>query len=186
MNETIKTIMERFSCRDFESTALTDEQIAILTDAALASPSALNLQPWQVIMITDKKLIDEMGEEAINIFRESEDQTAYNRIMERGGIAFYNAPCMMMVPAAKSEWASLDCGILSQNVSLAAHAIGLGSVICGMARVPLEGPRGGEFLKRMNFPNDYVFGISILIGYVKTSKEPHELDKSKVTFVKGD
>jgi hypothetical protein len=78
----------------------------------------------------------------------------------------------------------MDCGILSQNVSLAAHSIGLGSVICGMARIPLAGSRGAEFFERMNFPKSYEFGIAILFGTVKTGKEPHELDQSKVSRVK--
>ena len=53
MNETLKTIAERYSCRDFAETPLTSEQIKAIVDAALAAPSAMNNQPWHVIMITD-------------------------------------------------------------------------------------------------------------------------------------
>ena len=42
MNETLKNIAERNSCRDFAGTQVTDEQIEILVNAALASPSAVN------------------------------------------------------------------------------------------------------------------------------------------------
>ena len=177
--------MERFSCRDFKDTPLTDEQIKVLVEAALASPSAVNLQPWRIIMITNKALIEEMDIEGMNQLRAAEDQTTYQRFMDRGGSMFYNAPCMMMVASDGSDSAAMDCGILSENVSLAAHALGLGSVICGMARIPLNSDRGEEFKKRMNFPDNYEFGIAILIGEVKTGKEPHELDFSKVSRVKG-
>ena len=183
MNQTLKTIMERFSCRDFKDTPLNEEQIKALTDAALASPSAVNLQPWRIIMITDKALIEDMDAEGMSILKAAEDQTTYERFMERGGSLYYNAPCMMMVASDGSDWAAMDCGILSQNVALAAHSLGLGSVICGMARVPLNGKRGEEFKKRMNFPGNFEFGIAILIGEVKTGKEPHELDFSKVSRV---
>ena len=183
MNETLKTIAERFSCRDFADTPLTTEQIKILSDAALAAPSAVNRQPWHVIMITDKALIDELDAEGMNILGAAEDKSTYERIKSRGGKIFYNAPCMVMVASDGSSYASMDCGILSQNVALAAHSLGLGSVICGMAGIPFSGLRSGEFKKRMKFPDGYGFGIAILVGSVKTAKEPHELDMSKVTFL---
>ncbi|HOO26028.1 MAG TPA: nitroreductase family protein [Clostridiales bacterium] len=44
MNETLKSIAERYSCRDFADTPLTDEQIKALADAALSAPSAVNRQ----------------------------------------------------------------------------------------------------------------------------------------------
>ena len=184
MSETLKTIFERFSCRDFKDTPLSDEQIKTLAEAALASPSAVNLQPWRIIMITDKKLIEDMDSDAMETLKNAEDKSTYQRFMDRGGKMFYNAPCMVMVASDGSDSAAMDCGILSQNVSLAAHALGLGSVICGMARIPLEGARSEEFLKRMNFPSGWKFGIAVLVGEVKTGKEPHELDMSKVSYVK--
>jgi len=88
-----------------------------------------------------------------------------------------------MAASDGSEWAAMDCGILSQNVSLAAHSLGLGSVICGMAGIPLGGARGEELKKRMKFPEGYGFGIAVLVGAAKTGKAPHEPDAAKVTYI---
>ena len=184
MNETLKTIAERYSCRDFEDTPLTEEQIKIIVDSALASPSGVNRQPWHVIMITDKVLIEELDAEGMKILAASEDISMYERIQSRGGKIFYNAPCMVMVASDGSKYAALDCGILSQNVALAAHSIGLASVICAMGVIPLNGSRGDELKKRMCFPEGYDFGIAVLIGTAKTTKAPHELDMAKVTYIK--
>jgi nitroreductase len=107
MNETINTIMSRFSCRDFADTPLTGEQIKAITGAALASPSAVNRQPWHVIIITDKALIDELDTEGMNVMRIAEDKSGYERVMSRGGKIFYNAPCMVMVASDGSDWASM-------------------------------------------------------------------------------
>ena len=183
MNETLKTIAARYSCRDFCDTPLEEGHINALVDAALASPSAMNRQPWHIIMITDKKLIDELDCEAMDILAAAEDKSGYERIKSRGGKIFYNAPCMMMVASDSAHYSSMDCGILSQNVSLAAHSLGLGSVICGMAGIPLSGARGDEFKKRMKFPEGYGFGIAVLIGVAKSGKEPHELDSTKVSYI---
>jgi len=131
----------------------------------------------------DKALIDEMDAEGMNILAAAEDKSGYERIKSRGGKLFYGAPCMIMVASDGSGAAPMDCGILSQNVSLAAHSLGLGSVICGMAGIPLSGPRGDAYKKRMQFPDGYGFGIAILIGTANSGKAPHELDMNKVTYI---
>ena len=183
MNETLKTIAERYSCRDFADTPLTQAQVKALVDAALASPSAVNRQPWHVIVITDKALIDRLDAEGMNVLAAAQDKSGYERIMSRGGKIFYNAPCMIMVASDGSNYALMDCGILSENVSLAAHSLGLGSVICGMAGIPLSGPRGDELKAELKFPEGYGFGIAILVGTANSGKAPHELDMAKVTYI---
>jgi nitroreductase len=183
MNETLKTIAERYSCRDFANTALTDAQIKAIVEAALASPSTMNRQPWHIIVVTDKSLIEELDAEGMNILAAAEDKSGYERIKSRGGKMLYNAPCVFMVASDGSGSAAMDCGILSQSVALAAHSLGLGNVICGMAGIPLAGSRGDEFKKRLRFPNGYGFGIAILVGTAKSGKAPHELDMGKVTYL---
>ena len=183
MNETLKSIMARNSCRDFKSSPLTDEQVKAVVDAALAAPSAMNRQPWHIVVVTDKPLIEELDAEGMGIISANEDKTMYNRMKERGGKLLYNAPCLLYILSDGSAWAPLDCGILCQNVALAAQSIGLSSCIVGMANMPLTGPRGDEFKKRLKFPDGYVFGIGILVGEPNTGKEPHELDTAKVTYV---
>jgi nitroreductase len=184
MNEILKTIAERYSCRDFAETPLTDEQIKAIVDAALAAPSAMNRQPWHVTMVTDKAFIDELDTEGMSILAAADDKSGYERIKERGGKMFYNAPCMVMVASDGSHFASMDCGILSQNVALAAHALGLGSVICAMAGIPLGGVKGGDLKKRLQFPDGYEFAIAVLVGMVKSGKEPHEHEHGKVSYVR--
>jgi nitroreductase len=103
MNETLKTIFERYSCRDFADTPLTGEQIEKIAKAALASPSAMNRQPWHVIMITDKKFIDELDGEGMEVLA-AEDKSSYERIKSRGGRIFYNAPCMVVIASDNSGY----------------------------------------------------------------------------------
>jgi len=169
---------------DFSDTALTNEQIKAISEAALASPSAMNRQPWHIIIVTDKGLIDELDVESMSILAAAEDKSGYERIMSRGGKIFYNAPCMVIVASNGSDFAAMDCGIVAQSVALAAHSLGLGNVICGMASIPFSGPRGDELKKRLQFPDGYRFGISILVGTAKSRKEPHELDTGKVTYIR--
>jgi len=183
MNDVIKTIMERYSCRDFTGKPIPDEQLLVLAKAALAAPSAINLQPWHVIVVTDKALIDEYGDECLAILK-AQNSDFYQRILDRGGKVLYNAPCLIFIAKDSSDAATLDAGIAVQNVALAAHSLGLGSVICGMASAPLKGPNGKSWAQRINMPEGYSFGISICVGEAKSGKAPHELDLDKITYVK--
>ena len=184
MNEVLKAINERYSCRDFSPEALTSDHIESLVQAALASPSAMNRMPWHIIVVTDKAFIEEMDAAAMDAVAGWEDKSAYNRMKDRGGKMFYDAPCVIFITKDASDFATLDCGIVSQNIALAAHSMGLGSVICGMARIPLGGAKGEAFEKRLKFPEGHTFGMSVCVGKVNTGKSPHALDASKVTYIK--
>ena len=57
----------RRSCRAFEATAVSDDQLKAILDAGTWAPSPLNLQPWEFIAITDaevKAAIKTVAEEA--------------------------------------------------------------------------------------------------------------------------
>lgn len=184
MNETIKNITERYTCRDFKETPISESQVDILVKAALSAPSAVNLQPWHIIMVTDKALIDELDAEGMSLLKDAEDQSTYERMMSRGGKLFYNAPCLALILSDGSKWGTLDCGILCQNVVLAAQSLGLGTCIVGMAGIPLDGPKAEEYKKRLGFPADHTFAIGVLVGEIISGKEPHEHDTSKVSYIK--
>ncbi len=60
-------VKARRSCRAFENTPVTDEQLSSILEAGQWAPSPLNLQPWEFIVITDEQLkiqIKELAEEA--------------------------------------------------------------------------------------------------------------------------
>jgi len=183
MNETLKNIAGRYSCRDFASTPLTIEQEKQLIDAALAAPSAVNRQPWRLIVVRDKALIDEMDAEGMAIMAADEDKTGYERMKARGGKLFYNAPFLVLILSDGSKWGALDSGILCQNIAIAAQSIGLATCMVGMAAIPLNGPNGASLQKRLGFPEGFHFAIGILAGTPLSGKDPHELDHGKVTYI---
>jgi nitroreductase len=183
MNETLKNIMQRYSCRDFADTPLADEQVKALVDAALAAPSARNLQPWHITVITDKALVDELDVAGMEALALEDDKTFYNSMMSRGGKMLYNAPFAMIICSDGSDWGTLDSGILCQNVVLAAESMGLGTCIIGLFRVPLGGPKGEELKKRLKFKDGYRFEVGIIAGTVKSGKKPHDPDYGKVTYI---
>lgn len=183
MNEVLKTIAARYSCRSFDGRLPKKEELEAIALAAVQSPSGLNKQPWQVNVITDKAFIEEMDDEGMRILKEGPDQSIWQRFMDRGGNLYYNAPCMFLI--LKRPGTELDCGIVSENIALAAASLGLGSVICGMAAIPFQGPKGEAFKERAGFEGDWEFGVAVLVGYAAGSGKPHEPDLGKVKYIDG-
>ena len=183
MNETIKHILERNTCRDFKDTPVKKEHIETLVKTALAAPSARNIQPWHITVVTDKALLGEIDAEGMKILSTSEEKAMFDMLMSRGGKLFYNAPCLILVLSDGSDWGTLDSGILCQNVVIAAQSLGLGTCIVGLARIPLNGPKKEEYKKRLSIPEGFEFSIGILVGEINTGKAPHDHDQNKVSYI---
>lgn len=184
MNETLKVIEKRYSCRNYKPDALPDEVLEVIVKAAVQSPSGMNRQAWRVILVKDKALLEEMDAEGMALLAAAEDQSGYNRFMERGGTLYYGAPVMVVIALDAAQPSLVDCGILCQTIALAATSLGVANVICGMARLALaESPRAPEFQKRLAFPEGFVFGCSVLLGYAKEEKAPHEPDMGKIITI---
>ena len=185
MNETLKIIRERFSCRDFTNQMPTDEQINAIAQAAIQAPSGMNRQHWQVIVLKNKQLIDELENEGLGILERSSPE-AYQRILSRNGTLFYHAPRMIFIAVKDTQppgAENVDLGIIAQNVVLAAESLGLASLHCGLAAYAFAGEKAEDFKKRLGFPQGYTCGIGVLIGYAKAKAEPHKPDQSKITIV---
>jgi nitroreductase len=184
MNDTLKTMAERYSCRSFDTRAVEREKLDAIALAAMQSPSAMNLQPWRLVVITDAELLAEMDEAAMQFLKDSGDADTYNSFMERGGKLFYNAPAMFLILKGPVPSADLDCGIVSENIALSASSLGLGNVICGMARIPFMSDKGEYFKEKVGLGKDgWEFAMAVLVGYGLVSKQPHEPDMTKVSYV---
>ena len=186
-NNTINSIMTRYSCRAFTAKLPPDEDLHTIGRAALASPSGMNRQLWRVVVVKNKELIEEMDAEGMKILVSFPDKSIYERILGRGGKLYYNAPCMIVVPIKESvpNGAELfDCGIVSENIALAATSLGIDSLICGLAAFSFAGDKGANFKERLGFPDGYALGIAVLLGYAANpGGKPHELDMDKLSFV---
>lgn len=181
MNAVLENITKRCSCRAYTGEPLSETETRALGKAAAAAPSAMNRQPWRVIIVNSPALMAELEAEALKSL--SADKAAYDRIMGRGGKVFYNAPCMVLVAVDRSNsFAMTDCGILCENVALAAASMGLGSVICGMAGL-IFANEPERFKTRLGIPEGFEFGLAVLVGKSAGEFTPHEPDMSKISFV---
>ena len=142
----------------------------------------MNKQAWRLIVVNDPALMAEFEAEAMRTLVDIKD--AYDRIMSRGGKIYYNAPCMFLIVIDKTHsHAEMDCGILAENVALAATSMGLGNVHCGMAAL-IFAKDPEKFKKRLGVPEGFEFGLAVLVGKAAAEFKQHEPDMTKVSYVK--
>ncbi len=121
-NPAITNIMTRVSVRQFTGEKITQAQVDTLLRAAMAAPSAINKQPWAFFVVTDQALIDRLGE-----------ALPYSRC--QNGAACAIIPCgdlsKAIEGAGRDFWIN-DVSAATENLLLAAHAMGLGAVWTGL------------------------------------------------------
>lgn len=121
-NPVIDNIMTRVSVREFTGEKISEAQIDTLLRAAMAAPSAINKQPWAFIVVTDESLIAALGE-----------ALPYSRCSNHPACAII--PCGDLSKAIEGEMGAFwinDVSAATENLLLAAHAMGLGAVWTGL------------------------------------------------------
>ena len=118
MNEEFtQTIFARRSIRKYTDKPVSEEAIETLLKAAMAAPSASNRKPWQFIVVTKRETLDSLAE------------------AHRHGKMLFQAPLCIAVCGDLTEmeryWVQ-DCSAATENILLAATALGLGAVWLGV------------------------------------------------------
>jgi len=184
MNDTIRSILDRRSIRAYKSEPVSAGQIDILRECALASPTAVNAQSWHFTFVTDLDVIAEVDKATLNAFVAAGDTATFERVKSRGGQVFYNAPLAVFISCDKdSKWGDTDAGIAVENLALAAHSLGLGSVIIGMCGAAFKGEEADRLGTLLRFPENHRFSIAIAIGHPDTTKEAHPIHENRVCMI---
>ncbi len=128
--EVLKAIHTRRSIRKFGKEPVPEELIQELLAAAMQAPSARNQQPWQFIVIDDRAVLAKIPAFMPNAAMAAEAPLA---ILVCGDLS---------LETSEGYWV-VDCAAAVENMLLAAHALGLGAVWCGVyPRAPrMEGLR---------------------------------------------
>lgn len=117
MNETLRVLEERRSCRKFKPDMITDEELESVIKAGTYAPTGKGKQSPIIIAVTNKEMRDKLAEENA-------------RIMGREGTdPFYGAPVVLIVLANKEIGTYVyDGSLVMGNMLNAAESLGLGSI----------------------------------------------------------
>ncbi|MBQ3223975.1 MAG: nitroreductase family protein [Clostridia bacterium] len=187
-NAVLQAIADRRSIRSYKPEQITDEQLSAIMTAALQAPSARNSQPWHFTVVQDKALIERINESFRTEFlKQVGDSPMRAHIEDPAYSVFYHAPTVIFVSTnmdGARVYARHDCGLAVENIALAAHSLGLGTVILGMPREAFTGPDGDEFRSLLQFPEGYDFMVAVSVGVPAGTKEAHMIDDGLVTYIK--
>jgi len=110
--------------------------------------------------------------------------TAAAEAFGREANVFYGAPTVIYLSCdASTRWGRLDCGIATENICLAAEALGLGTVIVGCVEAAFTGPKGPELNALLKFPAGCSYAVAVAVGYPATTKEAHPVDDGKIDII---
>lgn len=185
MNQTLKDISERYSCRKFTGEMPEDEKIQAIAQAAIQSPSSGNHQPWQIIVLRNKELLDEFEVESTEgIGFSPKHKKAYDVIKSKGIKVYYNAPCLIIITKEQNNpEAELDCGIVSQTIAVAAQSLGLASLISGIPPMVHHTDKSDYFREKLHIPDGHDIAVGVLVGIAEKQGTPHKPNPDKVTYI---
>jgi nitroreductase len=122
--ETMRAIMTRRSIRTFKNAPVTEAQIKTLLEAAMNAPSAGDGRPWHFVVTADRTKLDALADavdEGNPMFRQAQAAVLICLDPEKEGFKGFGEQ---------------DCSCAAQNLQLAAHDMGLGTVWIAIIHVP--------------------------------------------------
>lgn len=177
----IEAIYARRSIRQYTDCAVEREKLMEVARAGIAAPNAMNRQAWAVRIVDSKEWIDA----CTAAFVPTIEGTPFGEHLLTADFKnmFRNAPAVIFVAAEPSVYAGVDCGILGQNMMLAAYQLGLGTCCLGSPVGFMNSEAGAKFLADLNLPEGYQLQYAIAIGYADEAPEAKPRDESKISFV---
>lgn len=160
-NAALENIMTRTSVRSYTSEPVSDENIETLLRAAMAAPTAGNKQPWRFVVVKERALLDSIG---VNFHTMKMAARAPVAILVCGDTT------ASFKGRSREYWVQ-DASAAMENLLLAAHAIDLGAVWCGI--YPRE-ERVADFKKMFSLSDSIVpLGLAV-IGHPEGKNRPKD------------
>lgn len=173
MNEILKNLVTRRSVRKYKSEPVAKDALDNIITAGLYAPSAMNTQYWQLTVVDDVEKLETLR----NAMAKALGRPDYNR--------FYGAPVMIIVTVpADYTLGEVDSACVLENMFLAAHAEGVGSVWINQLRDCCNDPDVRAILTSYGIPENHVSYGSGAFGYADCELPADRVNKGKVVFVK--
>lgn len=153
MNETLKTLKERRSCRKYLKKQVDPDALDKILEAGTYAPTGRNRQSPIIVVV--------QNEETIAALSKLNGNPA-----GMTGDPFYGAPTLLIVLADTTVSTHVHDGALVMgNLMNAAHAVGVDSCYIFRAKEMFESEEGKRYLETWGIPSHYVGIGNCILGY---------------------
>ena len=164
----MNAIFTRVSIRKFEDKEVPNGLIVKILRAAMAAPSAVNQQPWEFYVTTDKEIIGKLS-----------CVTPYATPAKNAPVVI--VPCYRTDNLSVPSMAEIDMALATENILLEAEELGLGAVMLGIAPFEDRMKAVGEILK---LPKNFRAFTIIPVGWpVNKHAQEDRYEPSKIHVI---
>lgn len=163
MNEVLNNIQTRRSVRSFQQKQIPLEDLKLICDAARFAPSGMNFQSWRFTVVQDKQIIKKLADVV---------RIAANR---DEGYNFYMPDTLILCSNdVANENGLADCACAMENIMLAAHSLGIGSVWINQFKNTCDTPDVRKALTELKIPENHNVWAAAALGYADGDVMPKE------------
>lgn len=170
MNETLKILETRRSCRNFKPDMISEEELQKIIKAGTYAPTGMGKQSPLIIAVTNKELRDQIAEENRKIGGWKE-----------GFDPFYGAPVILIVLANKAcPTYVYDGSLVLGNLMNAAESLGVASIWIHRAKEEFNSEFGKKILADLGIEGEYEGIGHCALGYA--AEAPKEAAARKENY----
>jgi nitroreductase len=170
--DTLEAIRTRRSVRQYSAEPVAEADVRALLEAAMAAPSAANQQAWHYVVVDRRELLDR-----IPTFH------PYCAFLRQAPLAVVVCGDLSRERFEGRFWVQ-DCSAATQNLLLAAHALGLGG--CWLAVYPIA-ERIDGLRRLLHLPGHLVPLNAVALGHPARPPRPAErFDPARVSWNAGE
>ena len=153
MNDTMKTLIGRRSCRSYRPDPIPAEILDQILEAGTFAATGMGRQSPVMIAVTDKKTRDQLSRMNADVMGANNDP-------------FYGAPVVIVVLANRAVPTYLyDGSLVMGNLMNAAHSLGIASCWIHRAKEEFDSAEGKAILKDLGIEGDYEGIGHCVLGY---------------------
>lgn len=170
MNETVKNLVTRNSCRKYKNEHITRQELEEILAAGLNAPSGRNRQTVRFVAVQNDATVDLLSR--LNA-----------AVMGTNADPFYGARDVVIVLAKKEGTYLYDGSLAMGNLLNAAWSMGIDSCWIHRAKEVFESDRGRELLASWGLTEN-LEGIGFcILGHAQESKPKVSINPDRVYFV---
>lgn len=159
-------IVNRRSIRKYTSESISPEEVRLILEAALLSPTSKSARAWQLIAVEDRDTLMQLAE-----------------CKAAGAVSVSRCPLAVVVSvdSTKSEAWVEDASVAASFMQLQAAALGIGSCwVQVYGRVTADGTPSDQFVQEaLGIPETCSVLCIITFGHPDEIRKPQDTDKLK-------